>query len=120
MTEPLDREALQTRWQANENELSRILAAPQLDQIMLAARVEELETEQDRIQFQFGQSPDELGEDPEPFVVRYRDLVNCRDESTGAAACEQLNVEIRQMGHRWKAWQGEDSLQEMAFGEPVE
>jgi hypothetical protein len=119
-TQMVDREALQARWAASESELSRILAAPQLDQIMLTARVEELEAEQDRIEFQLAEPPDELGANPGPFVARFRDLVSARDSSTSNATRAQLDVEVRQMRFRWKAWSGDDDLYESALGEPVE
>jgi hypothetical protein len=118
MNQPFDRDSLQARLAANEAELNRILAAPQLDQIMLAARVEELKADQDRIEFQLGQHPNELCEDPELFVARYRDLVNRRDEPMDKATRVQIYLDIFVMRARWKAWRGKDSLPKWPSASP--
>jgi hypothetical protein len=62
-----------------------------------------------------------LESNPEAFVSRYRDAIARlegapRDERIRA---EWLNV-AKRLRARWKDWQGEDSLHEMAFGEPEE
>jgi hypothetical protein len=49
-----DRDDLETRWQANERQLNRITAAPALDREMCAADVEQIEAQQDRIEFLLG------------------------------------------------------------------
>jgi hypothetical protein len=60
MTEPLDRE--EAHWQANEPELSRIVAAPGLDRELCHAEVERLEAEQDEIEFRLGfDNPSQAG-----------------------------------------------------------
>ena len=63
---PIDLKALQVRWQAKEAELNRILSCPALDQIALAARIEELGAELDRLAFQLGPYPGAMGEDRKP------------------------------------------------------
>jgi hypothetical protein len=50
----LDRDDLETRWQANERQLNRIAASPGLDREMCAAEIERIEAEQDRIEFLLG------------------------------------------------------------------
>jgi hypothetical protein len=52
MLDPNDCSGIEARWQANERELNRIYAAP--DREMLAARIDELEAEQDAIDFELG------------------------------------------------------------------
>jgi hypothetical protein len=54
MTEPLDPEALEAKWQSNERELNRIAAAPGLDRELCHAEVDRLEAEQDEIEFRLG------------------------------------------------------------------
>lgn len=56
---------------------------------------------------------------PEAFVIRYRKVVG-RLESDPKSEKSKLQARIKQMHFRWKEWQGEDSLHEMAYGEPVE
>jgi hypothetical protein len=63
---PIDLKALQSRWQAGEAELNRILSRIPLDQIALAARIEELGTELDRLASQLGPYPGAIGKDPKP------------------------------------------------------
>jgi len=62
-----------------------------------------------------------LENNPEAFVSRYRDAI-ARLE--GAPRDERIRAEWRNVAKRlrarWREWQGEDSLNEMAFGEPVE
>jgi hypothetical protein len=56
--------------------------------------------------------------DPEQAVATYRQVI----ERLNAATLEATKVELRatalRLRREWKAWQGEDSLHEMAFGEP--
>jgi len=54
ITEPLDRDALESKWQANERELNRIAASPGLDRELLATDVERLEDEQEWIEWSLG------------------------------------------------------------------
>jgi hypothetical protein len=48
-----------------------------------------------------------LESNPEAFVARYREAVANLESDT-----------VAQMRQAWRDWQGEDSLHEMAFGEP--
>jgi hypothetical protein len=56
--------------------------------------------------------------EPEQIVERYRGLVAqielAQTEPQRAELCESA----ARLRNRWKEWQGEDSLHEMAFGEP--
>jgi len=54
MTEPLDRDALESKWQANEARLNRLYAASGLDRELSAAEIERLKDEQDSIEWQLG------------------------------------------------------------------
>jgi len=64
------------------------------------------------------------GTDSEPFyaelaVAEYREMIAMRNAETtalGKADCAEI---ARLMRARWAAWQGEDSLHSMAFGEPT-
>jgi hypothetical protein len=53
-------------------------------------------------------------------ITRYRNLIaqieTTVDESHGA----ELQETAARLRDEWKAWQGEDSLHEMAFGEPAD
>ncbi len=55
-TEPLslDPYALEARWQANKRELGRIAAMPGPDREIHASEAEQLEAEQDPIEWQLG------------------------------------------------------------------
>jgi hypothetical protein len=58
--------------------------------------------------------------DPERAVAEYRRMIAQRDgqkTQQGKAEFEAIASRLRQA---WKDWQGEDSLHEMAFGEPRE
>ena len=52
--EPLDREAQQAKWRANEAELIRLAAMSPLDREFHAKREDELLDEQDAIEFRLG------------------------------------------------------------------
>jgi hypothetical protein len=57
---------------------------------------------------------------PEAFVIKYRDVMALWETATdelGKAEWEGVAKRLRQA---WHEWQGEDSLHEMAFGEPIE
>jgi hypothetical protein len=58
--------------------------------------------------------------DPEAFVDRRRVLFERLSGRNNAIKWEELRLLANHLRDRWKAWQGEDSLEEMAFGEPVE
>jgi len=109
------RAASEAKWKANEAELARIRSAPGLDRVMLAKREEELLAEQDQIEWELGQPFN-----PEMLVADYR-LVMGRlgDERTELGKAD-LQATAKRLRTLWKDWQGEDSLHEMAFGEPWE
>jgi hypothetical protein len=57
---------------------------------------------------------------PEGIVNQYRDVISRLETATdelGKAEWEGVAKRLRQA---WHEWQGEDSLHEMAFGEPIE
>ena len=62
-------------------------------------------------------------DDPKPFdptaaVAQYRDVMGKRDAATDEPGRAEFDGIARRLRDRWKDWQGEDSLNEMAFGEP--
>jgi hypothetical protein len=56
--------------------------------------------------------------DPEAIVANYRQVITQRDEQTTDPVWIELNSIVQRLRREWKEWQGEDSLHEMAFGEP--
>jgi hypothetical protein len=56
--------------------------------------------------------------EPEQIVERYRTLIAEIENAKSEAQRAELRVSARRLRDRWKEWQGEDSLYEMAFGEP--
>jgi len=117
--QPIDRDALDAKWRANDAELSRIVSAPPLDRIMLEKREDELLDEQDQIEFELGRET-VTPFDPTTIVDQYRSvIVQLEAERTdlGKAEFRAVAQRLRQL---WTEWQGEDSLHEMAFGEPIE
>jgi hypothetical protein len=117
--QPIDRDALQAKWQAHDAELNRIAIAPPLDRIMLEKREEQPLDEQDRIQFELGRQTQTPFE-PAKVVDQYR-LVTLKLEAEytnlGKAEFQAVLERLRIL---WAEWQGEDSLHEMAFGEPID
>jgi hypothetical protein len=115
---PIDRHALEALWRANDAELSRIASAPPLDRIMLENREKQLQGEQDRIEFELGrQTPKPF--EPARIVEDYRSvMVKLEAERTDLGRAEVGAVALR-LRSIWTEWQGEDSLHEMAFGEPM-
>ena len=58
--------------------------------------------------------------DPQKVIDRYRTAIAQRDAATTPdlrAIYDGIAIKLRQ---QWQAWQGEDSLHEIAFGEPIE
>jgi hypothetical protein len=53
-TDSFDRDALEARWQANERELNRLNSLSGLNRETFGARIDELEAEQDAIEFELG------------------------------------------------------------------
>jgi hypothetical protein len=61
---------------------------------------------------------DVLDFEPDQFVNAYRVLIGLRDAAE-LGTRGHLVATISLMRQKWKIWQGEDSLHEMAFGEPA-
>jgi len=57
---------------------------------------------------------------PEGAVKVYREIIAKRDAATTAGWRKHYEGFAQTLRHKWKEWQGEDSLHEMAFGEPDE
>ncbi len=55
--------------------------------------------------------------EPEQFVERYRGLIE-QLETTHDSHRVEVQQAAKRLRDRWKEWQGDDSLHEMAFGEP--
>lgn len=58
--------------------------------------------------------------DPEAAVATYRRVIAQRDEQAADVARAKFDTIAVRLRQAWKEWQGEDSLHEMAFGEPDE
>jgi hypothetical protein len=56
--------------------------------------------------------------EPEPFVIEYRGVIAKLEAATSDIDRAEYRRIADGMKARWKRWQGEDSLHEMAFGEP--
>jgi hypothetical protein len=56
--------------------------------------------------------------EPEQLVERYRSLIAQLEIATHDAHKDEIQQAAKRLRDRWKEWQGEDSLHEMAFGEP--
>jgi hypothetical protein len=56
--------------------------------------------------------------EPEQIVERYRRLIAEMEAAKSDSQRIELGESAKRLRHRWKEWQGEDSLHEMAFGEP--
>jgi hypothetical protein len=118
-SQPIDRDALEAKWRANDVELNRIVNAPPLDRIMLAKREEQLLDEQDHIEF-------ELGHDtatpfhPTKLVDQYRSIMAQLDAERTDLGKAEFRAIAQRLRNLWAEWQDDDSLHEMAFGEPKE
>jgi hypothetical protein len=53
-------------------------------------------------------------------VDSYRRIIARRERATTADERNQIGSIAAWLRRQWEYWQGEDSLHEMAFGEPVE
>ena len=53
--------------------------------------------------------------DPKAFVDAYRKTIAKMETDPDNS---ELRKTVRRLRESWKRWQGEDSLHEMAFGEP--
>lgn len=58
--------------------------------------------------------------DPKSAVKAYRRVIKARDSATTRKARNEHNKTAKLLREGWKDWHGEDSLHEMAFGEPEE
>ena len=86
---------------------------------MLAKREDQLLDEQDHIEFELGRDT-QTPFDPARMVDEYRSvMINLDAERTDLGKAEFRAVAQR-LRNLWAEWQGEDSLHEMAFGEPEE
>ncbi|HET6329123.1 MAG TPA: hypothetical protein VFG04_30850 [Planctomycetaceae bacterium] len=57
--------------------------------------------------------------DPAATVQHYRGIIILRDaHHTSGSARDELHLVAKRLRAQWSEWQGEDSLHEMAFGEP--
>jgi len=56
--------------------------------------------------------------DIQRLVTDYRAAVQSLESATDELACDEWQRIIAGMRSTWSQWQGEDSLQEIAFGEP--
>ena len=54
------------------------------------------------------------------IIERYRDVTALRETATDALGKAEWDGVAKRLREAWRAWQGEDSLHEMAFGEPAE
>jgi hypothetical protein len=115
----IDRDALEAKWRANDAEWSRIASAPPLDRIMLANREEQLLDEQDRIEFELGRDTATPFE-PRKVVEQYRSVMAEPDAERTDLGKAEFGAVAQRLRNLWAEWQGQDSLHEMAFGEPEE
>lgn len=53
-------------------------------------------------------------------VMDYRRVIARRDAATAKPRRTERDTKAKRLRESWKKWQGEDSLHEMAFGEPEE
>lgn len=61
-----------------------------------------------------------VASDPNAYVLRYRPLVERLEAEKDKTAKAKLKTRAEVMKAAWQKWQGEDSLYEMAFGEPFD
>jgi hypothetical protein len=115
----IDRDALQAKWRANDAELNRIVNAPPLDRIMLEKREGELLDEQDQIEFELGRHTPTPFE-PARIVDQYRSVIAQLEAERTELGKAEFGAVAQRLRQLWTEWQGEDSLHEMAFGEPIE
>ena len=57
--------------------------------------------------------------DAERAVAIYRDVIAKRDAEATDLGKAEFQTIAKRLRASWKTWQGEDSLHEMAFGEPT-
>jgi hypothetical protein len=54
------------------------------------------------------------------IIERYRDVMALRETATDELDKAEWEGVAKRLREAWRAWQGEDSLHEVAFGEPAE
>jgi len=54
----------------------------------------------------------------EQAVATYRRVIAQRDAETSAPSWAEFETIAQRLRQEWNDWQGEDSLHEIAFGEP--
>ena len=54
------------------------------------------------------------------IIERYRDVMALRETATDALGRAEWGGVANRLREAWRDWRGEDSLHEMAFGEPAE
>jgi hypothetical protein len=57
---------------------------------------------------------------PAAIIERYRDVMALRETATDELGTAEWEGVAKRLREAWREWQGEDSLYEMAFGEPSE
>jgi hypothetical protein len=61
---------------------------------------------------------------PETYAIEtinhYRNVIAQLENAVDESRRAELQETAARLRDEWKAWQGEDSLHEMAFGEPAE
>ena len=58
--------------------------------------------------------------DPTAAVTEYRDVITWRDASVGVIERLEFQTVAGQMRERWKRWNGDDDLREVACDGPPE
>jgi hypothetical protein len=56
--------------------------------------------------------------DHERTIIDYRNAIVLRDAQCTALEKAEFEARAQRLRQAWKEWQGDDSLHEMAFGEP--
>jgi len=64
--------------------------------------------------------PETVDFEPAKLVEQYRDAVARIESAANESARERWKWAAQRLRKQWAQWQGEDSLHEMAFGEPCE
>lgn len=54
------------------------------------------------------------------IIERYRDVMALKETATDELGKAEWAGVAKRLREAWRDWQGEDSLHEMAFGEPIE
>jgi hypothetical protein len=57
--------------------------------------------------------------DPQRAVDQYRRAIESLEAQTDESGRQEFGAIVARLRKQWEDWQGEDSLHEMAFGEPT-